>query len=586
MFFNGTIMKKILLLSAVTLFAANGFAQKQATTPVSSKMRNVATSSIKELKTATFSGFKNNKAPRKSAVNGVYYNRPSGTFYTGMKKDGRGHFVNYLVIPPSYNPVFVNRSTNPASTVWMVNGNPQDASSGVLANGDLEYGTLSSKSDSYFYLPELTLGTISYNLGESGEDYGTKGPAFMLTDSIDSHTYFDDVTAGRYGWGLFTHTSGANEYPYLYGSGTYTEQDGTVYKNLGLVQFVDKPASPLYVEDIFSMMYSSSRVLTGDAELKLQVVSATKGEDGWELGDKTIATLTAVPADTIHLVGPTQTSYGPVNITNVVFTQKGTDELGLPTTIPFTIDEPFALVLTGFADEGVDVDVICSEEVAEDNLNTTALPIIQKDDEEPVISQFYNGSIVWNCNFTSCFDGVNVAESLNSYDETTGEILQTYTDQNVLRVSADGQTVYTDGTTPGSDEDLGGAYVSTAFPYYDADGNTNYYSDDLPDWISDLTVQEFNSDDANIAIVTPICDPLPAGTTGRKAEFFLKGKGVTSEHSVIVLQGDATNGIDGVSITDVKETKSNKIYNLNGQQVDKNYKGVVIKNGKKVINNK
>ena len=47
--------------------------------------------------------------------------------------------------------------------------------------------------------------------------------------------------------------------------------------------------------------------------------------------------------------------------------------------------------------------------------------------------------------------------------------------------------------------------------------------------------------------------------------------------------GDIITGIDNVIAAPAKDVKSNVTYNLSGQRVNENYKGVVIKDGKKAI---
>lgn len=44
-----------------------------------------------------------------------------------------------------------------------------------------------------------------------------------------------------------------------------------------------------------------------------------------------------------------------------------------------------------------------------------------------------------------------------------------------------------------------------------------------------------------------------------------------------------SEGTTGISSIEAENANSNKMYNLAGQRVDKNYKGIVIKDGKKFI---
>ncbi len=70
----------------------------------------------------------------------------------------------------------------------------------------------------------------------------------------------------------------------------------------------------------------------------------------------------------------------------------------------------------------------------------------------------------------------------------------------------------------------------------------------------------------------------------------VEGKGIVSD-PIYVLQGDITiddvkaeiaaTGINDVKVN--KDQKSTKTYSITGAQVNKDYRGIVIKNGKKLI---
>ena len=78
----------------------------------------------------------------------------------------------------------------------------------------------------------------------------------------------------------------------------------------------------------------------------------------------------------------------------------------------------------------------------------------------------------------------------------------------------------------------------------------------------------------------------------RYAVLYVEGFEVKSE-PIIVVQGDLSieeakelaawsTGIDA-PVVKIDNNGKGKIYNLNGQQVNDSYKGIVIQNGKKVI---
>ncbi len=62
--------------------------------------------------------------------------------------------------------------------------------------------------------------------------------------------------------------------------------------------------------------------------------------------------------------------------------------------------------------------------------------------------------------------------------------------------------------------------------------------------------------------------------------------GVSSEHTpqLVVIDVLDPTGIDGISADEAQDDAT--LYNIAGQKVNDSYKGIVIKNGKKVFNGK
>lgn len=575
-------MKKLLLLSAVSLLSVAAFAQK----PV--KVQTVKMPVVNMMKSAKQAQMTGKLAPvavRKSAANGVYYTRPAGSMYTYDDTEGMGFYVQQLIVAPGSNVTFKNASTASGTPKWTINGS--DASDYADAEGNLTYfdeAPIACMQRGYgYYNPQLTIGSNSYVLGEYTKYYKDYGPSLLSVDSIYSHAVLDNRVGG-YAFGGAAHpVSATDTVKYLYGTGTFYFNDGGSAKNLGIIQYGVKPMSPLYVEDIHSLFYTAGDAVFADdnAHMDIYVMSASQDDEGnWAIGTDTIAHLVATKASATQMFEPQETKYGTVAGDMVVFKQKGVDELGAETDVPFVIDQPYALVLEGFQNAGVNCGIVAIEENAADALNPGCEGILDFDGEQQVGSVYGGGALVWSRGFTGAFDKVSVAQTLYTYDDQ-GNVTDTYENMNVLRVSADGQTVETDGM---GENGLGAAFVQTAFSWYTPDQEANYVEQELPDWIQSLNVT-VNDAENHVYYVKPVCDPLPDGVTGRGYRIYLQGKGVASEYPIVVLQGDATvaDAINNVEITENKDA-SNKIYNVAGQQVNAAYKGIVIKNGKKFIN--
>ena len=62
----------------------------------------------------------------------------------------------------------------------------------------------------------------------------------------------------------------------------------------------------------------------------------------------------------------------------------------------------------------------------------------------------------------------------------------------------------------------------------------------------------------------------------------IHGKGVVSTRPITIVQGDATAAVNSAKVE--KKNTDAPMYNMAGQRVNKDYKGVVIQNGTKRIN--
>ena len=75
-------------------------------------------------------------------------------------------------------------------------------------------------------------------------------------------------------------------------------------------------------------------------------------------------------------------------------------------------------------------------------------------------------------------------------------------------------------------------------------------------------------------------EALPAGETGRVGVVTIDADGKVCE--ITVKQGEVEDG-PATGVENVESVLNGKIFNLLGVEVDENYKGIVIKNGKKFI---
>ena len=549
-------------------FATAGFAQKpgqlvnRANYKLSSKVLQVA-----ESKAAP--------AVKKTYDTGVYYDTPKGSLFRGFTYDGRSYDYSFLVVPPFTDLTFTNMSNSASRSSWSVNGN--DASDRVVNNNYVgNYLPMG-----FWYAPTVSVGRDSYTWG-----YYNETGCVVATDSIADLAYFDLHAGARYGWGGLE-----GKGKYLYGTGTVTMKNGKVYHSAGVTQYLEAPASPLYVNYISILAFSSGEPLKGDAQLTMTIYPANLVDTTYDENNP-IVELTCTTNDTtfVHKGSSSNTTTHVVNIYGMKFTNKQEDPiLGITTDEPFVIDQPVAVVVRGVNDNGVDVGFPGHGYGNYDEQTGNSSPNEERQQINGFLDFQEGGSVFYSetaleLNFNGMMDYVNVDSTFASQQ---GDI----TGANILKVSDDGQTVSTYGK--GSDQNLGCAIAWTALPWFDIDGNSNYSVEGAPDWVSEVScdpqywtqTEQGQSVNYGQNLITFKCQPLPAGVNGRAATVYLKGKGVKAATPIILLQGNADPTMSIAQYkADVKSGKVKEIYDLAGRRVLPTTKGLVIKNGHVVLN--
>lgn len=532
------------------------------------------------------------KAQLRSVANGNYFTRPVGSFWLSFNKEGMGYNPTVLVVPPYVDATYTNKNANPSQTSWYING--QDASEYVDANGNftMQYGTRGS-----YYTPTLAKGADEYtfpNLLAEGSG------SFVLTDSVSSGLSQESPWVGQrtYGYSGFMSTQ------YLFGTGkaTIENEDGSTvtYTSDGFVQSYDAPMSPLYLEDIWlnavtwSTNASWENPIADGKSLKLEVISQNDGH--------VIATLTATKDDLAQEAnGQTDGGeLGTVNFYTLTFSQKEGRAV-----IPFVINEAFTIKVTGFSQDGVELGLMGFAPGEDDPLTPSAMVLTEAGAPTDLIYQSVSRIPV---GFTGMFESVFVPTELTLNDNSTLE------NANVLRVADDGSGVTVDGS------ELAGSVVYTASDWYDEAKSTEYYGYRLVksstgdgSWIQGMTCDDSNFKElaqytdgteywqySGQNIINFTTDPINAGE-GRWAVVEIVSYRDGSDEGfapatnrVVLLQGNAklsdvdvpiTTGIKNVNVdNNVKFDANAPVYNLNGQRVSKNTKGILIQNGKKFIN--
>lgn len=611
-------MKKYLLLSAAAFAATAGFAQV-----ANMQMEKVTAPKFSPM--TTFERMTDNVAAKKSYTNQTYY-QPQGGLYLGWNAEGRGTGSAVYLVPPFTDITFTNMMNTPANGVWQMNGTDVTQ---YAVNGDYVY---SLNPNGIFYVPTLINGSVQYQFGENNYYY-IQGQITSLANAGNAMTTtaisFSDGTSltlpiyavndhgsresnGRtytntlVGYGFIEGTK------FLFGSGTYTNDDATVSKVASSTQFFTPIAAPLYADDIIAggITFNENGPIPANDSIfayvtDVDTITSESGNVYYQPGNTIYAKLYATSETTS---GFTQSSddvvsgwagegdYEGKNPTTGMVTYYNTDKtidpiMGTESSNPIVLPEGKAFAIT-FADldkTGVNLGFYGTIANDEDNC---APGCVNLDNGQ---SYWYQSNIGIHAALEGMFEKISIpTKDFLTYESQDGFPASSFYGWNVLRVSADGQTVSTDGLS-GTDYDLGAALVGTTFPWVDDNENSNYSVEveylSGEDWIESVN---YNSDlyDGNSLpgynLIQPVCSALPTGVTGRTAKLIIHGKAdIACPTYVYVLQGDAaeSTGINSAVAFDGKSNLENaSMFNLSGQKVGKNYKGIVIQNGKKFFN--
>lgn len=568
-------MKKIFLLTVALATASVGFAQKAINVDKPAKVAAKASLATKvaskgERIDASFSS-KALAPVQKSAATGLYYTRPEGSFYYAFDIEGKGYYYSALVVAPWKDFTYVNRSSNPTEVKWLLNFPVVNAEGTAYES---EYNTIDITEDAdeagnytasltpgyYSVAPTITLGDDQFTLSETNPNWDRIGreTRVYLQDDLYSMCGVDQNNGWYYG-------TGSLSTKYFWGTGTLQRNFGTEDAPdiktgicFGVRQSYDKPMSPLYVDHMFISCTSTSQTpIAAGKALTLYVVNTETGDVTEEL---------KATADDIS-----GTRTGGLGIGfQLKFSKKISTPLG-EMSAPVVIDYPFMVQIEGVDQEGVNVGFYGNNIADGDNAdNAYFLVNYGKDDDgQDILSRHYYAGLALPLVFQALFDGVNVWEVVNN----GGQTIEGF---NVVKVSEDGQTC-----TNNAMASFPGAIVETATPWFDADNAEMYFkAEDAPEW---LTLNATYNESLEAYIVSVTCEALPAGQTGRNAVVYIEGRGVKSETPILVVQGDASIP-SGISTPVADKVDANApIYNLNGQRVSKDAKGILIQGGKKYI---
>lgn len=507
--------------------------------------------------------------PLRTIAKGLYYTNPEGTYYsaardvdesTNVQLEYPSSITSYAetrLVVPALSPVtFTNHSSDAASTEWQWNVYNYES----LKN----YGYITAGNSLSLMLPNRRATEEMYDspILYSGEEtflFGEKNYiSYMVISPVMHYLGLNDYRVTK---SYATMSDGA----YIFGTGNIQTSATESFPCEGMMQYFDKPSSPLYVDRFNIACLSKSEFFSSTQELTLTVYNVVEDENGNKrIGNQVLYTATANDDNINFEQEANGVKYGSIDFCN------RDASLKLRAVV---LDQPFWVVITGFNQNGVDIGVRgcdMSQDEASCNIPATYVLVNDGSQTQALVNQKYKLGMALT--FRGIFDNIMVLNDANS-DAA----------YNIIRVNDSGTQHLTEGKTEA--DGLESVPVYTACPWRDSNNKMNYYWDVDKDnsWVKGVAVDASQYEKSGIYGLKFTCEPLPSGLSGRSATLWLKGKGVTASAPIILLQGDINSS--AIDKTEISKTASvqGQTVNLAGQTVGSNYKGIVIKNGKKIL---
>lgn len=557
--------KSLLLLVAAIGLSTTAKAQKVVAPDFNKESANLleapASASVEAPVDMTQLATPSINGPKRSVENGVWFKRPSGTFlYTGSS-------WRYMYVPPFTELTWTNMYTaDPSAAVWAY------GATSIVGNFDAQYVVDNNYVNSYnknvgsgaYYAPWIYVeGVDTFSVVHS------QAPtAQALVIAPDTITEFFDIPNSVQYSGFTNFKYGTNA-PASAARGEGTD----TYVVDSYEEFYRAPAQPLYLDGIVlyaRMPDGVTEPVTATSEgVTCYVIQAT--ENG-HLGNEAYFTDTVaiIPINpTLADIADYQDGY----LTRIQGYCMEEDDFGDMVQKITVLEKDFLLVFEGFNNEGVNFVVNMSRVPSEEMYNNGgAFPT--------VYTQYWTS------------DGA-VKGSYYQYDATSGTQYNMQIRLNGMFDVCSLGSYSTEFTAP----DAGGAvvdgdgyvgvYIQTVFPYQsDESPMPSYEIENLPDWLSVSSYNDtyYVSNYGWTTVINLTAQALPAGVEGRKATLrFISEKGAKSEEFTVIQGDEEAAGINGVKVDEEVTGIKRGTFNLAGQRVGKDYKGIVIENGKKVI---
>ncbi|MBP3726863.1 MAG: hypothetical protein J6I60_06600 [Bacteroidaceae bacterium] len=513
---------------------------------------------------------------RKNKANGNYYTRHFGTYYRNTSYDGNLSTNTTIVSAPFTPLTFTNRNAAGVAAQWQCYDRGASAWNDATPDADGNYTMTPSKG--FFttnnQVPALLLNGERFHFGQfSGLD--ASGQPLWSANAANANI----VTADNLGVGLMSLTDNVLVYgAFVNSQGKRGAFYGSSEPGYGMSvckavwQYYPQPIRPMALKSIRWMGNSFNLDGPGSGGDTIPI------KDGYALHAYIIAGNDRAGTDTLAKADITNqqvlsrwwntgmnTWYFTYEVSLSVRNAQGQWE-----EKPVVINQPFTLVLEGFDDDNVDVgiDNVHQQSLYYESDRSADLATAQSWGIPPTLITYGGTSIFWVLGnnarifFDAMFDVVNVV---------SGDSLYVGSDGGRCWTLSEAQRV--EGLRYQSSR----AYKTSGVP------TPNYSVQGLPEWlrIESNDKSKYFSSSNWVNTLHLVAGPLPEGLSTRHADIRITSELGAESQMVRVVQGDAT----GITTPEASTggTTPSPAYNLAGQRVGADYRGIVVQDGKKHI---
>ena len=535
-------MKKFTLLSAVLVA---GMATAQVQVPMNLEVRKAEFKSIEMTAEVTMEEWNADYVAKKKVATADYaahdYYFTEGMMHFGYTPQFYGLLSSFIAVPFMDSLVWTNYY-GPTSWYEQYNDSLVAENSETYVTG---YGL-----DGSYYLPyttdhTLTQGDKTYNIKGYKYAAGNENGGYLASGTspiIISTGEMIPLTLCGMETDPMNNESGADFYQIgagvrgAYAYGTKLVPDTATGVTADTIISTVRNISPLKINAVNIPVYNNqgTTIMPEDAEIKIELFAAdlTKGIIYTDsLLGEAVATI-----DNFLEVSP-----GKMGTISAVFQVE--DILGGMMDAPIVVEGDFVLQITGYNESGCDFGIFADYYTPG---GTTMYKVGGK--YTPVFSASSNLAV--------------------SYDAYWPTLVNDTTINEMNAPVAGGMCHY------GEDAE---DYVALLWTnVYDIEGA---WAIETPEWVSVYAVDTTYLTSNGAVMMAFQADELPAEIEGRQDVVSIDADGFVYEF--VITQG--TIGEETAVENVVAPLFDDKIYNLLGVEVDENYKGVVIKNGKKFI---